>query len=116
MTVLTVVVGLVLALFATIALLGRQKVQSSPAQVAETLERFLSGTGTDHEWDDFISIPLADPELEAISRRCGGLPEEFPPEKPGHYTSERGLEVLRGYVHQLRAEARVSQQPGPLEG
>ena len=114
--VLSVIAVVGLAVLATIAFLGRRPVDRTPREVAGIIERFVSGTGTDHEWDDFICLRIRDPELEAISRRCGGLPEEFPPDNPRHYTGPLGLEVLRGYIHSLRALPGVNQPPESLEG
>ena len=43
------------------------KTQSlSAAEVARSLREFLDGSGGDYDWDDFISVPLTDPELEQI--------------------------------------------------
>ncbi len=36
------------------------------AEVAAFIDDFISGTGGEWDWDDFTSVPLSDPELEAI--------------------------------------------------
>ena len=74
----------------------------SRGEVADIIEAFLDGTGGDWDWDDFISFPLADPELDSIRIRCDRLSADFPPTAPGHYTNDAGLEVLRKYVTELR--------------
>lgn len=40
----------------------------SPAEVAGFIRDFLEDRGGEWDWDDFTSVPLADPELEAIRR------------------------------------------------
>lgn len=39
-------------------------------EVARYLRDFLDGTGGEWDWDDFISIRLADPDLESIRQRA----------------------------------------------
>jgi hypothetical protein len=81
-------------------------IERTPAEVAKFLEDFLNGSGPKWEWDDFLSTPLADPELEKIRERCGHLDLEFPPATPGAFTSDRGLAVIRSYADQLRQSVR----------
>lgn len=76
----------------------------NPTDVANIIERFIEGKGTDWEWDDFISIRIHDSELDKIRIRCSQLDKEFPADKPGLYTNEQGIEVLRNYVRYLREE------------
>ena len=45
----------------------------SADEVAQYLRDFLNGTGGDWDWDDFISIPIADPRLEDIRERAAAL-------------------------------------------
>jgi hypothetical protein len=73
------------------------------ADVAKTIEDFLAGTGQPWDWDDFTSVHISDPNLEAIRKRCAQLDLEFPPEKTGHYCGPAGFEVLRQFVRELRA-------------
>jgi hypothetical protein len=43
--------------------------------VADCIEKFIDGLGGRHDWDDFISVPIADDALDAIRRRCAELPK-----------------------------------------
>ncbi|MGH6614186.1 hypothetical protein [Sphingomonas sp.] len=45
----------------------------SADEVADHLRDFLDGAGDDYDWDDFISIPTADPALESIRSRAAQL-------------------------------------------
>jgi len=74
----------------------------SPSDVADIIERFIEGKGTDWEWDDFISIRIHNSELDKIRIRCSQLDKEFPAKQAGQYTNDQGLEVLRNYVIYLR--------------
>ena len=69
--------------------------------VRGVLVRFLDGTATPHECDDFVSVTIGDPRLDAIRERCAGLRAEFPPELPGHYCGEGGVEVMQRFIQEL---------------
>jgi hypothetical protein len=72
-------------------------------EVAAIIQRFVDGTGSEWDWDDFISIPLRDPALEEVRRKCAELPELYPPDLKGWYCNERGIKVLRDLIRQLSA-------------
>ena len=73
-------------------------------EVAQVLEDFLEGRQDRWSWDGFtLGMSFEDPYLEAIRVRCEGLDAEFPPNKPHHYCSEEGVDVLREYIRQLRS-------------
>ncbi len=74
-------------------------------EVAGIIESFLNGTSGEWDWDDFISIPLEDPELEAVRRKCAAAREEFPPTQPRQYCGEQGVETMRRIAAELRAGA-----------
>ena len=74
----------------------------SRAEAADLLRAFVEDEGNLWEWDDFISVPIADPHLESIRRRCASFPEEFPPTEAGHYCGPRGIEVIEAYFLELR--------------
>lgn len=53
-------------------------------EVARYLRGFLEDTGGDWDWDDFTSIPLADPGLESIRERAARV--ELPLTEEGRTT------------------------------
>ena len=57
------------------------KARLSPNQVGDALRHFLDGTAGDWDWDDFTSIPLADPALDAIRREANAI--ELPVDEEG---------------------------------
>ena len=75
----------------------------TPKEVANTIEGFIDGTGTQWDWDGFTSIRLTDPELEKIRQRCVAIPDEFPSPDPSRYCSDAGFDVMREIVRDLRA-------------
>ena len=73
------------------------------AEVSEIIERFLDGTSQPYEWDDFTSIPIADPFLDGIRHVCAHVDSAFPPEPESHrYCSERGAELIRAIASHLK--------------
>ena len=75
----------------------------TPEEVANTIEGFVSGTGDQWAWDDFISIRLSDPALEAVRQKCVAIRDEFPPSDPRAYCSDDGLAAMRQIVQELHA-------------
>ena len=72
-------------------------------KAAQLLEDFLEGRGHPLAWDGFtLGSTFEDERLEEIRLGCAGLSEQFPPEKPGEYCNEKGLDVIRGYIEELR--------------
>jgi hypothetical protein len=45
--------------------MGRKR---TAAEVATYLRDFIDGTGDEWDWDDFESVPIADPDLDRIRR------------------------------------------------
>lgn len=73
-------------------------------EVADLMERFLSGNIGTWEWDDFISLPINDPELEKVRMRCATLDNEFPATQRGHYCGPEGFKILEMMIKDLRKE------------
>lgn len=40
------------------------------AEVADIIERFLDDGGGRWDWDDFLSIPITDPERDDVRQKC----------------------------------------------
>jgi hypothetical protein len=45
----------------------------SAAEVASYLREFTDGSGGEWDWDDFTSVPIANPKLEDIRLRAGAV-------------------------------------------
>jgi hypothetical protein len=94
--VLLVIVTLPIAVIA--GLFGSAQKRSAD-EVADYLRNFIEGLGGEWDWDDFTSVPIADPQLEGIRRRAAAV--DLP-------VTEQGSTTLRGLlaeVEQLGAEA-----------
>jgi hypothetical protein len=76
-------------------------VHLSKADVVRLIDDFITGSGGQWDWDDFISIPLDDPALEHVRLEAARLPDRFPPAQFG-YTSAEGLAELRRLADTLR--------------
>jgi len=81
-----------------------RKHKLSNQEVAQILDDFLIGKGSDWAWDDFTSgMSFEDEQLEKIRLRCAGLGDEFPPDHRSEFCNEQGRRVIRDYIDQLRA-------------
>jgi hypothetical protein len=71
---------LVVAALAPVALVaqllpGKKTRDRSATEVASYLRNFIEGSGGEWDWDDFESVPIADPELNEIRREaCKAAP------------------------------------------
>ena len=83
-----------------IALPFEGPIKRTRQEVAEILQAFLDGTLSDAAWDDFVSIEIADPLLDAIRKRCETLYDEFPP-APGERSSLDEQRVIRELAEQV---------------
>ncbi|HEY9402012.1 MAG TPA: hypothetical protein VIQ24_04925 [Pyrinomonadaceae bacterium] len=101
-----IAVGVVITLLVVAALPQRRPHNLTKDEVADEIEAFLNASGSAHDWSDFCSFTIADPELDEIRARCAQLREEFPPDPSGGYCNEAGIKVLRGYVANLRHPVR----------
>jgi hypothetical protein len=71
-------------------------------EIADLIEAFIDGRSGDWDWDDFISIKQADPEIDSIRAQCAKIPEIFPPTEKGYYCAPDGFKALKGLVQNLR--------------
>ena len=77
--------------------------EASPQQIRAELQKIL-GHQDPYAIDDFISVPLKDPRLEAIRQRIKRLGDEFPSESPRQYCGPGGDDVIRQYIRELEHE------------
>lgn len=49
---------------------GKKTIDRTPEEVVGLIEDFLEGTGGEWDWDEFESVPITDPMLEAIRVRA----------------------------------------------
>ncbi len=71
-------------------------------EAAKVIEDFVNGTGGPWDWDDFISVRIADEELEATRIKCLRTQSEYPG-GPNQWCNDEGREVLRSLAEQLRS-------------
>jgi hypothetical protein len=85
-----------------------KKTARSRGEVADTIEQFVQGVCWQRVWDDFCTVPIVDPQLDAIRLRCAGMPGQFPSTQKGHYCSVAGIEVMREMVRELRRPTNLT--------
>lgn len=69
------------------------------------IRNFLDGQGDPWAWDDFLSVPVSDPEVRRLQGFCRQLPHDYPPEQGTDYCSRAGMERLRTLLDELTSDA-----------
>ena len=110
MIIFYIIIIVILVIFIILAFLSKKRNNINPIEVADIIERFLNGSGSKWEWDDFTSGPIKDHLLDRIRIHCSQLAKDYPPTKKGEYTNEKGLEILRRYVRELRVEHKTQER------
>ena len=87
---------------APLAALFSRPLNRTPEEVVRYLRDFVDGTGGDWDFDDFTSIPIADPRLESIRDRASRVQEPI--------TEESG-EKLRSLLAEAEAIAEAERPP-----
>jgi hypothetical protein len=77
-------------------------IDMKPEEVADIIEAFLDGRSERWDWDDFVSIGIADPTLESVRLACVRIQDEYPAERPGQYCNDAGAMALRALASSLR--------------
>ena len=80
-----------------------RRLERSAEEVARYLSAFIESTGGEWDWDDFISIPIANSKLEAIRRRAVEI--DLP-------VQSEGMEMLKSLLAEAEALA-VSDRISP---
>ena len=80
-------------------------------EVVSLIRSFLNGSIGDWEWDDFISAPQRDPEIEAVRQRLIAIYDEFPAGKSGGYCNNGGLIELTRIADVLEAPSHGDEEP-----
>ena len=93
--VLAVIVKLVISPF-------EKPINRTREEVAAILQRRLSDAPDWNEWDDFICIPIADPNLETIRKECLVLEQRGDSAEAPSFLSAEAIERYRTLVTELR--------------
>lgn len=88
----------IIAVFRLLSDVSRRRNRPTIHEVADRIERHANGTEGPYDWDDFTSVQIADPHLDAVVRRCVELDVIVLPE-------QRSRELMK-IVEELRREAR----------
>lgn len=62
--------------------------------VARIIREFVAGHGDRWDWDELISIPFRDKELDAIAQRVSDIFDLYPADRPGRYCNDEGMKEL----------------------
>lgn len=94
--VAVIVGGVVTFVFCANWWTGRRPRRLGKDAVIEMLENFLEDNGGPYDWDDFLSLPIADPDLEAVRRRCNDI----------DWKTDAGAAALRKELERLKESGR----------
>jgi len=72
----------------------------TPAEVVAYLSNFIEGEGRPDDWDDFISVDISDPELEAIRAAAANI------SLPVNVDDDRRLRTLLDEARRVEQERR----------
>ena len=96
----------IFAMFANVSA-PRASRNLSKHEVANTLDRFVNGSGDAWEWDDFINgSALQDESLELIRIQCQQLPSTHPSLEGHSYCSAQGVQTMKQLVAKLRGQSQ----------
>ncbi len=79
--------------------------KETPAEAADTIERFLRGEVSDAEWDDFTCIRPKDAVVHAAKQRVCEIEEGHSCSVSPTYLDESGQVALREVAASLRAHS-----------
>ena len=83
-------------------MLDARMVRRTNLEVADIIEAFVEETGREWDWDDFCSLRIENPELDAIRLKCINLSFTHPPAPGDGYCNEEGIQLLREIAKDLR--------------
>lgn len=86
------------------------KMRTPKHEVAQLIHSFLDGTAGRWDWDDFTSIPQADPEIELIRKKLISIHDEFPADKAGEYCNDEGASELLRIANSLEMSVASNKQ------
>lgn len=71
------------------------------AEVANLIRSFLDGSCGKWEWDDFVSAPKGDRQIESLRQNILNLQLAYPSDKPNQWSSKEGLEALSSLAQSI---------------
>ena len=98
---------LLIALFPVILLIKilvwpfERPIDLSAADVVTYLRDFIDGTSGDWDWDDFTSVPIADPALESVRERAAAI----------NPTTLEAVAILRDLLSEAEDLAQKADRP-----
>ncbi|OGV61499.1 MAG: hypothetical protein A2283_12755 [Lentisphaerae bacterium RIFOXYA12_FULL_48_11] len=83
-----------------------KKYNPSPDKIAQAIEAFVNGTCGPYDWDDFMTCPSDNPELEAIRKECEQVETQFPARGPNEWCNPEGGQTLLKIAQRIRGKAQ----------
>ena len=84
----------------------------SKADVAKYLEDFVNNGGGQWDWDDFTSVPIADPELDKVRQFCEEARTRWPVPEGQGWCNDEGMDQIRQLAGRLRTELEAEPPTG----
>lgn len=96
--------ALIVPVFRLLTYVTKRRNRLTSIEVAEIIERHLSGAEGMYDWDEFTSLPIADDYLDAIRKRCSEIDLPVP-------LSAEKTDELHEMIEKLRARASEEDYP-----
>jgi hypothetical protein len=76
-------------------------------EVIGEITKFLNGIGGAYDWDDFLTIPIHDQQLNAIRIECAELRDKYPPGSCRQFCGDEGLRRLQEIIDDFRTSGKT---------
>jgi len=103
---------ILIGVFAAVALIGlaakkfgKRPPDPSIEEITKLIADFIEGKGGPYDWDDFVTLPLQNPDREKIRKECFEIYHNYPSKKKTEWCSEEGMQQLRKLYAQLSKPA-----------
>lgn len=83
-------------------------------ELAAHIGKFIDGSATARDWDDFVTFSLKDGDLEGIRRECLDALLEIKTKKEKPWLSDEAVAALTSVVARLQKEP--NKLPEPMSG
>jgi len=75
-------------------------------QIVDLIDELLNGTIGPYDWNDFLTLPMKDPEIDNVRKECAAIARKYPPQNKKDWCSEAGKNELLAISERLKKEIK----------